>query len=221
MANSFRQDTSGAAFVEFTVVFPMLMLFLLGTVDVTMLMVNWASYNRATYAGARFAAISNPVAPGINAAISGTKAGQNCINSTTGAASGNCTARSATTCIASGAVTGGSCTNGYTWSTASDTALDAIVTAMRQLLLVGTLDRRQVSVTYTPTNVGYVMRTGGPPLNITVSIRCAQFQFIFLQPLMGWAFPAPPTACRGITIPNGVTLPPFSTTLPSEDLTTN
>ena len=140
-------------------------------------------------------------------------------NSTTGAPSGNCTTRKESTCIATSGATGGagSCTNGYTFDKA---ALDAIVDRMRERLMEGSLDRRQVSVTYTPTNFGYVSRAGGAPMNVTVSLRCLRQHFFFLDGLIGWAFPAP-TDCAGISVASGVKLPIFSTTLSSEDLTTN
>ena len=217
MASSLRRDDSGATFVEFAVVFPILMFFVLGAVDVSLLMVNWMSYNRATYAGARFAAISNPVATGINTTIAGGTAGNSCINPNTGASTGNCTAKSATTCIATGATTG-SCTNSYTFDNA---ALDAIVAKMKEVMIEGTLDRRQVSVTYTPITMGYVGRPDGFPMNITVAIRCVRHRFYFMQGLMRWTFPALTGTCAGIPVPEGITLPDFATTMPSEDLTSN
>lgn len=217
MANRLTSDERGATFVEFTAVFPFLMLLLLGTVDVGLLMVDWASLNRATYAGARFAAISDPVATGINAPIAGTLKGQSCINPATGASTANCTARAATTCVATGSPTGGSCP-GYTFN---NTAMDAIVTEMNKLMILGTLDRRQVSVTYTPTNIGYVGRSDGFPVNITVGIRCFKHKFYFLEALMGWAFPAAGSECNGVPMTTGILLPAFATTLPSEDLKTN
>ena len=218
MASSLRRDDSGATFVEFAVVFPILMFFVLGAVDVSPAD---GQLDAATIAppmpGARFAAISNPVATGINTTIAGGTAGNSCINPNTGASTGNCTARSATTCIATGATTG-SCTNSYTFDNA---ALDAIVAKMKEVMIEGTLDRRQVSVTYTPITMGYVGRPDGFPMNITVAIRCVRHRFYFMQGLMRWTFPALTGTCAGIPVPEGITLPDFATTMPSEDLTSN
>lgn len=216
MVNRLKNDSSGAALLEFTVVFPIVMLIVLGVIDVTLLMIDWSTYNRATYSGARIAAISDPVALGINAVIAGTSAGDACIDATTGNSTGNCTARNAATCIATGATSGGSCTGGYGFS---NTALDTIVAEMRKVF--SNLDRRQVSVTYTPIMMGYVGRPDGFPMNVTVSIRCVRHQFFFLHTLMKWTMPAAPTACSGINVPAGVVMPAFATTLPSEDLQTN
>lgn len=217
MANRLTGNERGATFVEFTAVFPFLMLLLLGAVDVGMLMVDWAGLNRATYAGARFAAVSAPVATGINAKITGTLNGQSCIDPVTGAATASCTARSATTCVATGSPTGGSCP-GYTFN---DAAMNAIRDEMNKLMILGTLDRRQISVTYTPTTIGYVGRSDGFPVNITVGIRCFKHKFYFIEALMGWAFPAAGSECNGVPMTSGIPVPPFATTMPSEDLTTN
>lgn len=216
MASSFRHDRDGAALIEFTLVFPIVLLIVLGVVDVTLLMIDWSSYNRATYAGARIAAVSNPVAMNINAAIAGTSPGDACIDPSSGVSTGNCTARNAATCVATGVTSGGNCTGGYSFS---DAALNNIVTEMKKSF--SNLDRRQVSVTYTPIMMGYVGRPDGFPMNVTVSIRCVQHQFYFLQSLMGWTMPSPPAACNGIAVPTGVVMPAFATTLPSEDLQTN
>lgn len=218
MGSSFRNDSSGAALVEFTLVFPVVMVIILGVIDVALLMIDWSSYSRITYTGARYAATNAPVASGINADIAGTIAGASCVDGNTGATTSNCTVRNPSTCTATSATAGGSgtCTNSYGFTAA---ALDGIVGEMQKLLPA--LDRRQVSVTYTPILVGYVGRPGGYPMNVTVSIRCVQHEFYFLPSMLSWVMPSPPASCNGITVPKGVVLPPFSTTLPSEDLATN
>ena len=216
MANRFRNDSSGAALLEFTVVFPIVMVIVLGVVDVSFLMIDWSSYSRTTYAGARVASTSNPVATGINAPIAGTSPGDPCISPSSGSSTGNCTAKNAATCIATGVSTGGSCTGGYTFS---DAALNTIVGEMSKVF--SNLDRRQVSVTYTPIMMGYVGRPDGFPMNVTVSLRCVQHKYFFLDGLMRWVMPAAPAACNGIPVPAGVVMPAFATTMPSEDLQTN
>jgi Flp pilus assembly protein TadG len=221
LANNLSTDGSGAAFIEFAAVFPLLMLVVLGTVDLSLLMIDWSNFSSATYVGARFAAVSDPVATGINndtAAASSATAGQSCIDVTSGAASGNCVTLGST-CATTGASTTVACTNST--FTASSTALDAIVAAMNATLVEKQIDRRQVIVAYTPTNLGYVMRPGGSPMNITLSLRCVRHDFYFITSLMRWVFSTPESQCTGIGGSTGVALPTFSTTLPSEDLTTN
>ncbi len=223
MANRFHRDTSGSVFVEFTLVFPLLMLVVLGTVDVGLMFFSWAGGYKATYAGARFAAISAPVAPNIVNTTASTSSGTNgnsCFDPDTGAANG---AASCTTwnveCKATGSGNAGTCTGGA--GSFSNAAFTAILNKMQSYYLSRTLDRRQVVVSYKSIDLGYVGRPGGSPMTVTVSLRCMKHQLFFLEPLMGWAFPALPSACNGIPTNPGMTLPDFSTTLPSEDLATN
>ncbi|MEI8177423.1 TadE/TadG family type IV pilus assembly protein [Aestuariivirga sp.] len=221
MASRSREGERGAALIEFTAVMFVLFVFVLGTVDLCLLMVNWASYNRATYAGARFAVVTNPVATNINATITantGSYAGDSCLNSNTGAASGSCVIKAAAICNATNtAGSAGSCTGGYTFDTV---AMPLIVSKMNSAVIIGQLDARQVTVTYTPTSVGFVSRPNGSPMSVTVSLRCVQNELFFINYLMRWVLPTP-AACSGFTPPKGLPLPSFATTLPSEDLTTN
>lgn len=220
LASRSRKSERGAALIEFTAVVGVLMVFLLGTVDLCIIMMNWASYNRATYTGARFAAVSDPVATGINntiAAAGSGATGDTCINATDGTASGKCTIKAATTCTATNANGSTGTCPGYTYNAA---AMQAIVTQMNSALIIGSLDPRQVSVTYTPSNVGFVSRPNGSPINLTVSLSCVQSQLFFINYLMRWVLPTP-ASCNGFTPPKGLPLPGFATTLPSEDLTTN
>lgn len=221
LASRTRDGERGEALIEFTAVMMVLFVFTLGTIDLCLLMVNWASYNRATYAGARFAVITNPVATNINttiAANNGYYPGDSCLNTNTGAASGGCAIKAAATCNATNASgSTGTCTGGYGFDPA---AMPLIVTKMNSALILGTLDARQVTVTYTPTNVGFVSRPNGSPMNVTVSLQCVQSQLFFINYLMRWVLPTP-ASCSGFTPPKGLPLPGFSTTLPSEDLTTN
>ncbi|MEJ1937859.1 TadE/TadG family type IV pilus assembly protein, partial [Nostoc sp. NIES-2111] len=133
MGSSFRNDSSGAALVEFTLVFPVVMVIILGVIDVALLMIDWSSYSRITYTGARYAATNAPVASGINADIAGTIAGASCVDGSTGATTSNCTVRNPSTCTATSTTAGGSgtCTNSYGFTAPS---LDGIVGAMRKLI---------------------------------------------------------------------------------------
>ena len=59
------RDISGAILVETTIVLPMFLLLVLGTIDVTYMFYEWALANKAAYVGARVAVVSDPVAPKI------------------------------------------------------------------------------------------------------------------------------------------------------------
>lgn len=225
--NRFLRSSSGAVFVEFTAVFPIILLLTMGALDFSFLMIKWVSASKATYAGARLASIMDPVASGINAATGGTSgstAGASCFNQGTGESSGKCTAKAATVCT--GGTSGGSCcpvgtkpgqcTANYAWN---ESTFKAIYDEMDKFLLAGSLDRRQLQITYEPTDFGFAMRPVGAPMNITVSLRCQTYPFFMLYPLMGWALPGQPSDCAGIP-GSGVRLPAFPTTVGSEDLST-
>lgn len=216
--NRLIRDEGGATFVEFTVVFPLVLAFTFGLVDLGLLMFNWAEANRATYAGARHAAVSDPVPRNINIA---TAAAGNAINGdecfkTDGTPSLKCAPVSATTCTGTGPTTV-DC-GSYT---ANEAAFAAILGKMQEQYLSKTLDPRQVSIRYEPLPLGYVGRPGGYPMNITVSLQCIRQEIYFVAGLFGWAFPPLSPECRGITETNGFPLPTFATTLPAEDLETN
>lgn len=217
--NRLIRDESGATFVEFTAVFPLILAFTFGLVDLGLLMFNWAEANRATYAGARFAVVNNPVARNINltTAPAGTALNGNACFKADGTPSGLCAAVSATTCTGTGPATV-ACEGSYTPDQA---AFAAILAEMQKQYLSKTLDPRQVSIRYEPLPLGYVGRPGGYPMNITVSLKCLRQEVYFVAGLFGWVFPPLPQECQDITDSNGFTLPPFATTLPAEDLKTN
>lgn len=222
--NSLRRATSGATFVEFTAVFPIILLLSMGALDFSFLMIKWVSTSKATYAGARLASIMDPVAIGINAATTGSTAGASCFDPKTGKAVASCTLKAATICTGSTTngtccplgTSPGSCTPNYPWNEAT---FKAIYDEMDKFLLTEGLDRRQLQITYEPTAMGYAMRPVGAPMNITVSVRCQTYPFYLLYPLMGWAFPGQPASCAGIP-GSGLRLQSFPTTVPSEDLST-
>jgi hypothetical protein len=200
--------------VEFTLVFPPLIALLLGTVDITYLLSDWALANTATYNGARAAIVAEPVATGItNLPYDGTKLGQSCFVAATGASSGNCPTVT-TTCTA--AATNGGCTGGYAWNEA---AFTPIFTKMQSAF--PRLVRQDVQIDYQTDQLGFVGRPNGLPMIVTVRLQCVTHQLFFLPWLPGvgtWAN-ATPTGCSGATA--GRALPTFATSLPSEDMVLN
>ncbi len=216
--NRFWRNSEGATLLEFTVVFPVFMLIVFGTVDVTLMLFDWAIASKAAYMGARAAVVSAPVPTGITWTYStvATQAGARCTNSADGTnnSTANCPAVS-TVCTPS-AGTGGACTGGYTFSNANFTPILA-----RMQAVFPAMTRQNVQITYQTAGLGYVGRPGGLPMNVTVSIRCMSHEFFFLGALMGWAFPPLPNGCPTPLATNGWALPTFSTTLTGEDLVTN
>jgi Flp pilus assembly protein TadG len=218
LASNFLRNASGATLLEYTVVFPVFLLVVFGTLDVTLMLYEWSQASKAAYMGARLAVVSNPVAGGLtpNYAAIATQSGNLCFNAATGNASSaaNCPSVNVT-CIA-GSGTSGSCTpNSHSFS---NTAFAPILAEMQRVYPA--LTRQNVQITYESSGLGYV---GRPtiPMNVTVSIRCRSHQFYFLGALMGWTFPPLPNSCPGPLATNGPRVPAFATTLPSEDLVTN
>src|SRR5262249_4715988 len=148
----FLRDTAGSVLVQYTLVFPLFLMVVMGTVDATYMFYEWVLANKAAYTGARIAIVSNPVPQNITAP-SYTEAqlqqlGQNCFNATTGAANGNCPSIST---VCTGATGSGSCTNGFTWD---DAAFTAIFTRMQQTF--PRLERANVQISYQTNNLGFV-----------------------------------------------------------------
>src|SRR5438552_11915902 len=117
LVSKFPQDSEGSSLIEFTLVFPVLLLAALGTVDITFMLFDWSMANKATFAGARTAVVSSPVASGITtvnySAAQIAQLGNWCFDTGTGSTNGNCPSPSAV-CTPNSS-SGGSCTNGYTF----------------------------------------------------------------------------------------------------------
>jgi Flp pilus assembly protein TadG len=210
------RDIGGSVLVESTIIIPIFLLLALGTIDVVYMFSDWALANKAAYIGARRAIVSDPVAIGITTFTYTSAAGPYCFDQTTLAATGNCPSVPLTTCT--GAASGGSCTNSYTFD---DTAFtNAIFTPMQALF--PRLQRQNVTVSYETNGLGFVGQTvqpgimSGLPMNVTVSIKCMTHPFYFLSGLMNW-FLAVPTGCPANT-PKGWLIPKFASTLQSEDM---
>jgi Flp pilus assembly protein TadG len=194
------RDTDGSVLVEYTIVFPLFMLLVFGTVDVAYMLSEWAMASKAAYVGARTAVVADAVAPGItDPTYDTTKTGQLCFNPSTGASTGACPTITATSCT--GTSSGVSCRGG------NNTAFTLIFNRMQAIY--PRLGRTNVTVSYAPGTyaLGFNGQPNGLPVNVTVSITGMTHQIYFLGPIMsffGRGFAANPA------------IPTFVTTLPSE-----
>lgn len=203
-------DTQGASMIEFTLVFPVLLLVAFGTVDVTMMLFDWARANKAAYRGARVAVVAPPVAGGItNLTYNSDFIGDDCFDQADGQPVGICETVS-TTCTPQSS--GGQCVGTHT--TFQDAAFTTILTEMQQIL--PRLQRENVQISYRSTSLGFAGRPDGVPMELTVSVRCMTSQFFFLSALMNWVFPSLPDDCPAA--PPGPAMPAFATTLTSESM---
>ena len=201
-------DKTGSAFIEYAIVFPLFISVTLGTVDVTYMLFDWALANKAAYVGARAAVVSDPVAtsatnPLTNPSYTQSQSqqiGQLCFNPSTGVSNGNCPSIS-TVCTPNSS-SGGSCTNSYTFD---NTAFLAILGKMQAVF--PRLQRQNVQISYNTNGQGFVLQPGGLPMDVTVSVQGMTHRFYFISGLE-----------RVRSTPS---IPPFATTLTSEDMATN
>jgi hypothetical protein len=215
--------------VEITIVLPLLLLVVLGTIDVTYLLYDWALASKAAFAGARSAIVANPVAGGItNLTWNTTLMGESCFDAGTGTTNGNCPSID-TTCTPD-ASSGGACSDGSTFDNAAfcriftgDSTCPTVPLAGSMKKIFPRLQRQNVQISYKSNGLGFVGRPDGLPMNVTVSVNCMTHDFYFLTGLMryftpdnAWGF----QDCAGDAA-SGPTIPRFATTLPSEDMATD
>jgi hypothetical protein len=204
--NRLVRDCRGSSLVEFTLVFPILILITFGTIDVTYMLYEWNLASKAAYRGARVAIVANPVAPEItNPAYNAADIGRFCFNRVTGASTGLCPTVSVTCPSAD------DCPDP---DFPDNAAFTFILREMQRIF--PRLQAANVSIHYETTGLGFVGRPGGLPMNVTVSIQCMTHQLFFLGALMGWVFPALPNPCPASQ--PGPVIPAFASTLPTEDL---
>ncbi|HKH20870.1 MAG TPA: TadE family protein [Gammaproteobacteria bacterium] len=214
------RDSDGSSLVEFTLVFPVLMLVALGTVDFVFYTLDMGQANKAAYRGARSAIVSTPVATGINdPTYTPANNGLPCSDDA-GNPTGSCPAIPTVVCtgrdVSAGG--GGTCTGGYAFNDVAFSQLTeprGIYPKMKEIF--PRLERSNVEITYRQTGLGFSGRPGGLPLSVTVSYRCLTSKFFFIGGLAGLVYPGPPAGCPAGT-PTGPQLAAFATSLPSEDL---
>jgi Flp pilus assembly protein TadG len=202
------RDISGAILVETTIVLPMFLLLVLGTIDVTYMFYEWALANKAAYVGARIAVVSDPVAAKITD-LNYTESqlqliGQPCFDNAGNNV--NCPLVPPTVCTSTACTPN---TFGFD-STAFKNIFD------RMKVILPRLQLQNVTITYQANDSGFV---GQPyvgnttqfslPLNVTVSITDMTHQFYFIGPLVKFF---------GVFFPAMSTMPTFATTLQSEDM---
>jgi len=175
--------------VEVTVVMALMFVFILGSVDFLFAFYQWNAAAKAVQIGARIAAVSDPVAIGLNGLSAAV------VNSFVppGAVMPNylvrCEGRSET-CSCIGACTGVGAYNPTAMNTivfgrGSSSCADA--TSFYRAGMCDVFSRvkpANVVVVYAQSGLGYAGRPGGPVPTITVSLENLPFQFFFLSGIM-------------------------------------
>jgi Flp pilus assembly protein TadG len=185
------RDEDGGPLVETTVMIPFLIAFLLGAVDFMNAFQQWSAAAKAAEIGARIAAVSDPVASGLDSLAA------NAANNTTvtvGAAMLAFTVTcdgGAATCSCTGFCTGvgsysAAAMNLIVYGRAGNETCVAATSEyfMGMCNALSSIEPKYVQVVYTQTGLGYAGRSYGPIPTITVSLNAGAeklpFQFFFL-----------------------------------------
>jgi Flp pilus assembly protein TadG len=204
----FMRNDGGGPLVEATVMIPILFTFLLGAVDFLNGLYQYNAAAKAVQVGARIAAVSDPVATGLNNLCStgaactspggvmpsftvtctGGQATCTCSGTCTGVGNTPALSAAALQTIVFGRGNNGTC----------NTASSRYFTGMCQMF--PGLTTSNVIVTYRQTGLGYDGRPGGPVPTVSVSLRNLTFTFYFLNSLSAFAniqIPAMATTVTG------------------------
>jgi Flp pilus assembly pilin Flp len=198
--NHFLRDQRGAVMVEVTIMLSITLVLVLGAIDLLLLFYQWNAAAKAAQIGARLAAVSDPVASGLNG-LSHAVVSESV---PPGAAMPKfvvtCDGRTAT-CTCNGNACRGmkgyhsAAMNTIIFGRGSSSCSDA-----KSADVVGMCDifpritAANVKIVYAQTGLGYAGRPGGPMPTITVSLQNLPFQFFFLRGLMGFHdFQIPPS----------------------------
>ncbi|RUU43911.1 MULTISPECIES: TadE/TadG family type IV pilus assembly protein [unclassified Mesorhizobium] len=203
MIKRFAKSEDGAAMVEMTIVATLLFALVLGFVDFGNAFYQWNAATKAVQIGARLASISDPVAPLISTAGPTTTPGAP-------VAAGDFAY------VCDGATSTCNCTGAYcvagVWEAANfsrifagDDGVCGAVAGSRPGMcdFYPYLQPANVVIRYSATGLGYQTRLAGSVPTITVSLQNVNFQFFFLQGLMGFA---------------NITMPSMLSTVTGEDL---
>jgi hypothetical protein len=181
-----RDDTEGAAFLEFTVFAMFFFTLLFGIVEFTLAFYQWNAGTKAVQLGARLAAVSNPVAdelavpswdladyaPGDIVAIDdGFTIVCSGATATCNGDEGDYIADAMNTLVYGRGNSGPEC--------------DGVPPNIGMCHLFWRVTPENVRVTYTYTGLGYAGRPGGPVPTIRVELVNLPMQFIFFDALLG------------------------------------
>jgi hypothetical protein len=204
------RDENGSVLVEVTVVMTIMFVFLLGSVEFLFVFYQLNAATKAVQIGTRIAAVSGPVAAGLNGlstAVVGdfVPPGARMPNFvvTCDGSDERCT------CSADGACPGDVAYDRAAMATiifgrGSSSCLDATSfydTGMCDIF--PRITAANVVIVYAQTGLGFAGRPGGPVPTITVSLKNLPLQFFFLSGLMGF---------------DRIQIPPLSTSITAEDL---
>jgi Flp pilus assembly protein TadG len=204
----FIGDESGAVLVEVAVMLTLFFVFILGSIDFLMIFYQWNAGAKAVALGARLAAVSNPVASGLNSLSAVAVNAEIPPGAVMPAFDITCDGATAT-CICEGACIG--------MGSYDAAAMNTIVFGRNRTSCGGAASHDRigmcnilagitpanVTISYNQTGIGYAGRPGGPAPTITLALKNIRFQLFFLGNLFGTRW---------------LQMPPLTTSIMAEDL---
>jgi hypothetical protein len=208
----FTNDNDGGVLVEATIVMTIIIVLVLGAVDFLLAFYQWNAATKAVQAGARIAAVSDPVAKGLNTlsarVVSATLRPGDAMPSFTVTCDG-----AAATCTCKGACNGVAGYDAAAMNTIVFGRGSAACGDAKSYYTAGMCDifdritPANVVIVYTqlapPAGLGYAGRPGGPVPTIRISLQNLPFRFFFVGDLLRL---------------NNVRIPGLTTTMTAEDL---
>jgi len=201
----FASDTGGASMVEFSIIAFLVLIVTGGLVDFSHGFYQWNSATKALQQGARLASISNPVDSSLRA-----KTGLG-----SGALPGDPFPYFKVLCNGGGSCTGDGAgsydplaMNTIVYGNPNQTTCGRVGENGTRLAMCHVFSRvrpQNVKITYEQTGLGFAGRPGGPVPTITLELTGLQFEFVFLNGLLGFG---------------PITMPAMKTTATGEDMNT-
>jgi TadE-like protein len=198
------RDQSGAVLVEMSVMMVLFLVFILGSIDFLMMFYQWNAAAKAVALGARLAAVSDPVAAGLNnlsaTAVNAVLPPGAAMPAFTVACQG-----AAAACTCDGACTGiggydAGAMNAIVYGRNSETCGDALSHDSAGMCdILSAIRPANVTVTYRQTGIGYAGRPGGPAPTITIALSGMPFRLFFLGNLPGFQNVRMPALTSSIT----------------------
>src|SRR5215470_922636 len=208
----FWRDQAGAVLVETTVMMALMLIVLLGSIDFLSLLYQWNAATKAVQLGARIAAVSNPVAAGlnnlsiavVNAALAPPGAAMPFFEVRCDGATERCVCTGV--CLGVGGYDAAAMT-AVVFGRGSSSCGDASSSyAAGMCDVFDRIRAANVVISYTQTGLGYAGRPGGPAPTISVEIQNLPFQFFFLGGLLRF---------------RAIAIPALRTSISAEDLSSS
>jgi TadE-like protein len=208
----FIRDNNGGVLVEATIMIIIMFVFVLGSIDFLFAFYQWNAATKAVQMGVRIAAVSDPVARGLNGLSAGVVSASLRPGSAMPSFTVTCDGGTAS-CRCEGACKG---VGGYNdaamrtivfgrGSTACGDATSSYTAGMCDVF--SKITPANVQIAYTqpaaPAGLGFAGRPGGPAPTIKISLQNVPFRFFFLGNLLGF---------------QNIQLPSATTTMTGEDL---